>query len=367
LDLRFWILDRMVATPKSEIQNLKSKIRRTEGTIMSYILGVDGGGTKTVALVANWNGHILGQGVAGPSNYHTVGLESAVAAITEAAHLALENAKLKSPKLDVASLGLAGTGRPGDATLMEVTLQSAHIAAEVFVTHDAAVALAGATACEPGVIVNAGTGAIAYGMNSKGETKRVDGWGHLIGDAGSAYDIARRALVAAFRAYDGRGPETMLTKMLVNYFQTRTMEDIVGLVYTHREKKQHIASAAPVVVEAANKGDAVSLSILRNAGHELGLSAGTVVRGLGMSADEVFPPTVAYVGGVFAGSEPAAFRDAFRQALVAIAPKAKIIEPRFPSAVGALLIALKKKGKLTSETLLAVEASCKKHKFQAHE
>jgi N-acetylglucosamine kinase len=335
---------------------------------MSHILGIDGGGTKTVALVADWSGHILGQGLGGPSNYHTVGVEPAIEAIREAALGAMKDAKLAGARgraslLDVASLGLAGTGRPGDAALMQASLESASIAREVCLTHDAAIALAGAMACEPGVIVIAGTGAISYGVNAKGETKRVDGWGHLIGDAGSAYDIARRALVAAFRAHDGRGPETPLGKMLVAHFQTRSMEDIVGLIYTHRETKQHIASAAPLVSEAAAKGDAVSLSILHRAGQELGLSAVTVIRGLGMMEMSV---DVACAGGMFRGPHPA-FTESFRNALASAAPQAKIITPRFPSAVGALLIALKTKDRLTPKALHAVETSCKKLRLEPHQ
>ena len=335
---------------------------------MSHILGIDGGGTKTVALVADWSGRILGQGLGGPSNYHTVGVEPAIEAIREAVRAAMMDAGLiraghALPLLDVASLGLAGTGRPGDAALMQASLESARIAGEIHMTHDAAIALAGATACEPGVIVVAGTGAISYGINAKGETKRVDGWGHLIGDAGSAYDIARSALAAAFRAHDGRGPETALGEMLVAHFQTRSMEDIIGLVYTHRETKQHVASAAPLVSEAAAKGDGVALSILHRAGQELGLSAVTVLRGLGMME---CPAEVACAGGMFRNPH-AALTDSFQGALAAAAAQAKVITPRFSSAVGALLIALKAKGHLTPKALHTVETSCKDLRLQVHE
>lgn len=329
---------------------------------MAYLLGVDGGGTKTVALLADWRGRILGQGAAGPSNYHIVGVDAAIEAIREAALRAIQNAKVKSSKFDLACLGLAGTGRPGDAALMQASLESAHIATEVHVTHDAAIALAGATAGEPGVIVIAGTGAIAYGINAQGETKRVDGWGHLIGDAGSAYDIARQALVAAFRAYDGRGPETILGNMLVSHFECRGMEDIVGLIYTHREKKQHIASAAPIVSLAAKKGDEVALSILRHAGQELGLSAATVLKGLRMGDEVVI---VSPAGGVFADPNPV-LMDAFRQTILATAPRAKIAPPRFPSSVGAVLLGLKLKEKLTPQALKAVNTTCKRLRLQKH-
>ncbi len=330
---------------------------------MAYILGVDGGGTKTVALVADTQGRILGQGLGGPSNYHTVGAENAIGAIREAAQRAVEHARLKSPQIHVAVLGLAGAGRPGDAMFMQVSLELARLAADIYVTHDADIALAGAMACGPGVVVIAGTGAIAFGMSAAGKIQRVDGWGHIIGDAGSAYDIARRALIAAFRAHDGRGPSTMLTNLLVKYFQTRSMEDIVGVIYTHREKKQHIASAAPLVFEAADKGDSVSLGILRRAGQELGLSAWTVIRGLGM-ADE--PVNVACVGGIFRTPHPA-LQEAFRYTVTAAAPKATIAPPRFPSAVGAVLLSLKRMGKLMPRTLRAVATSSAKLRPQEHE
>ena len=162
--------------------------------------------------------------------------------------------------------------------------------------HDAVAAYYAITLGEPGVAVIAGTGAIALGMNRRGERARSSGWGWLIGDEGSAGWIALRALNAASRAYDGRGPWTSLVNRLASYFGVSNLLNILDKVYSEPPEIDKIAELARLVSEEAERGDEVSVSILREAGRELALDAVSVAERLGMVSDSI---VVGGVGSVF--------------------------------------------------------------------
>ena len=162
--------------------------------------------------------------------------------------------------------------------------------------HDAVAAYYAITLGEPGVAVIAGTGAIALGMNRRGERARSSGWGWLIGDEGSAGWIALRALNAASRAYDGRGPWTSLVNRLASYFGVSNLLNILDKVYSEPPEIDKIAELARLVSEEAERGDEVSVSILREAGRELALDAISVTERLGMVSDSI---VVGGVGSVF--------------------------------------------------------------------
>jgi len=162
--------------------------------------------------------------------------------------------------------------------------------------HDAVAAYYAITLGEPGVAVIAGTGAIALGMNRRGERARSSGWGWLIGDEGSAGWIALRALNAASRAYDGRGPWTSLVNRLASYFGVSNLLNILDKVYSESPEIDKIAELARLVSEEAERGDEVSVSILREAGRELALDAVSVAERLGMVSDSI---VVGGVGSVF--------------------------------------------------------------------
>jgi len=161
--------------------------------------------------------------------------------------------------------------------------------------HDAVAAYYAITLGEPGVAVIAGTGAIALGMNRRGERARSSGWGWLIGDEGSAGWIALRALNAASRAYDGKGSWTSLVNRLASYFGVSNLLNILDKVYSE-PPRLIIAELARPVSEEAERGDEVSVSILREAGRELALDAVSVAERLGMVSDSI---VVGGVGSVF--------------------------------------------------------------------
>ncbi len=301
----------------------------------SFVLGVDGGGTKTTAILLDGSGVVVGRGQAGPSNRYAVGEKSAEAELRRAIELVLESAGVAAADVRTICLGMAGVDRPGDSAAISSMVQPVLPAAEVLVHNDAIIALAGGVGRLYGVVLIAGTGAIAYGVNAHGQTRRASGWGHLLGDEGSGYDTGLRALRAVLRAHDGRGPATALTAQVLTAWNLSRPEDLVGMVYHPDFPRRRIASLLPLVDEAAGAGDAVARQILADAGGELGQAACAVIRGLGME-QEAFEVVLA--GGAFQTRH--LLRDAVDATVHALAPRAVLVAPRHEPAMGAALLAL---------------------------
>jgi glucosamine kinase len=237
-------------------------------------VGVDGGGSKTLAIVVDARGAERGRGLAGSANYASVGLERAI----EQVRLAVEHAMKaavgpgESLRPRAAWIGLAGLDRPADYEMLSPHLQP--LAEQVHLTNDAELLLA-ALRQAVGVALIAGTGSIALGRDRHGRTARAGGWGHLLGDEGSGYEIGRLALQAAVRAADGRGPQTSLLPRILQRWELRHPEDLIGAVY-HQRNIAQIAQLTTCVFAAARAGDAVARRIVRHAADELALAVQVV-------------------------------------------------------------------------------------------
>lgn len=261
-------------------------------------LGVDGGGSKTLAVIVDAEGAEHGRGLAGGSNYHAVGLDAALAAIRRAVAAAREAERRRSP-LVAAWIGLAGVDRAEDASLLAPHLHA--LAGALRLTNDAELALSGLP-FGVGVALIAGTGAIALGRDAAGRTERTSGWGHLLGDEGSGYDMGLRALRAAARAADGRGQSTSLLDRILGSWGLRTPEDLFTSVYGDPDKAR-FARLANLVIACARDGDEVAGVIVQRATDELALAIRTVAARLTLR-----PPVDLALGGGLLTHE-AAFRE----------------------------------------------------------
>ncbi|HET9221200.1 MAG TPA: BadF/BadG/BcrA/BcrD ATPase family protein, partial [Roseiflexaceae bacterium] len=153
------------------------------------LLGVDGGGSGTRALLADRSGAILGAGAAGPSNHQAIGLEAAAQAIQSAIDMAFRDARVeRSRPVAAICLGLAGAGRPEDRLRFEAWATRQNIARRCAVASDAELVLTAGTPDGWGVALICGTGSIAWGRAPDGRSARAGGWGYLLGDEGSGYD-----------------------------------------------------------------------------------------------------------------------------------------------------------------------------------
>jgi len=248
----------------------------------SYAVGVDGGGSKTLAVVVDAQGNERGRGIAGSANYAAVGIEQAVRQIRSAVGEAVRTANCSLP-LSAAWLGLAGIDRPGDNEILLPHLRS--IAELILLTNDAELVLS-ALDDTVGIALIAGTGSIALGRDAHGTVTRTGGWGYIMGDEGSGYTIGRRCLQAVSRAVDGRGRRTALVGLLLKHWNLTDAGDIIGQVYPDRGKAV-IANLSALVFSAARAGDEIASEIVQNAANELALAAVTVRNALDLPGEEV--------------------------------------------------------------------------------
>ena len=307
-----------------------------------HVLGVDGGGSATRSVIISTEGEVLATAEAGPSNPITIGAERALANILEAVDEA--SARCGVHEFLASRLGVAGTDR---SKLRQELLDGMRSTfGDKAIVSDAASALAGGTGCRPGVVVIAGTGSIAYGENRLGETARAGGWGWRLGDEGSGYTIGLKAIMAALRAQDGRGPETVLKQKIVSHLGLGSMEDIVDWVYEPGREPRDIAYLVPLVREAEAEGDEAAALVMAEAGAKLGFVANAVIRRLGMSGE--FP--VSLNGGVF--KQPSGYIIAFEEVVRREASECVLIKPRMPPLLGSGLLALRALGVTIDEALL---------------
>ena len=296
-------------------------------------LGVDGGATKTHAVVLDKNFKTLGEGSAGPSNPLRVGVSDAASAVREAIDRACAVARVRRTDIAAAEIGLAGVKRLDLRERMREALEALGIKSFEVVT-DADIALYGATDGKAGLVIIAGTGSICCGTNARGRNACAGGWGPVAGDEGSGSWIARRGLQAAARATDGRGPKTPLVEAACVYFNVGAPTDLSTAIYAPSVTHDRIAGFGRFVIEAAKKRDGVAREIVVEAGRELGLAAVAVIRKLKLERESF---QVGYVGGVFKAGE--LILEAVREEVARVAPRAKLSAPPHTPAEAAARMA----------------------------
>ena len=317
---------------------------RTEDTARLYV-GIDGGGTKTLCLVADASGGILGYGLGGAANTNFTTVDQARQSLYDAIAGAWQAAGPPAHAPQAAVLtGPVPSALAEEIARQEMGAASLEHASEGLSAWYAALAF---TRSEYGVTIGAGTGAVAQGFNRKGEQATASAWGGLFGDEGGAYWIAIEGMRAVARAEDGRDPPTALRQGLAEMFQFSNLWDFVHIVYQKPLHRREIAAFSPVVSRVAAQGDAKAQEILRRAGRELAEAAIAVIRRLGMGEDEF--PLVPF-GSVFKAGPW--LQEPFQQEIKRAAPRATITFPRYEPVVGTLLIAMQRGGSTLDETLL---------------
>lgn len=239
------------------------------------VCAVDGGGSKTLAVVLGPDGAELGRSATGPSNYLAGEADRVVANVTSAVEQAVKAAGAALP-VDRLWVGLAGIDRTGAREAIANRL--AVLTNDLRLTNDARL-LFGAFPNETGIVLIAGTGSIALGRDRHGETARAGGWGYLIGDEGSGYDLGRQGIQAASRAVDGRGLQTSLVSALLAHWGLDEPYQIIERVYRERDKAT-IAECARLVFAAAEAYDPVAVRLVQDGAAELAMAAGAVEKAL---------------------------------------------------------------------------------------
>jgi N-acetylglucosamine kinase-like BadF-type ATPase len=313
-----------------------------------YLIGIDGGGTKTLALLADSNGNILARGVGGPSNYNAVGFESACASIEAAISQVLPSvSNIRFSALSVVDsvssvansvsalcLGLAGAGRPEDRDKFHAWAVERFPQTKVQVVSDAEILLAAGAPTGAALALICGTGSIVYGRTANGELLRAGGWGYLFGDEGSGFALGAAALRAVMRAYDGRGATTLLADLILEWRNLDNPQGLVKSIYGAESPRTEIASLSGLVEQAASQADPIALAILDEAALELAHTLQTVYRKLGNS-----PVPLALTGGVILHNVH--FAAKFHQACQNLGLEFSAIQEVPEPAVGAVRLAQK--------------------------
>jgi N-acetylglucosamine kinase-like BadF-type ATPase len=313
---------------------------------MSYVLGIDGGGSKTVCVLMDDLRQVLGRAEARPSNYQSIGIKATLQSIQSAIHNAVDAAMITNyVNIDAICLGLAGVGRTADIEVVKglvKELQNNKLPINwelqpenIIICNDALIALVGGIGQPVGIVVAAGTGSIVFGRNHQGDTKRVGGWGYILGDEGSAYKIAIAGMNAALKSYDGREISTSLLEGFKQHLELKSIEDLIEVIYRRGWGIKQIAALAPIVDSAAASGDIVANIIIDDAVEELVKATSTVIDTI-FNADSVLE--VVTTGSVWCAK--CNIHERFAASLVKNFPNINVISPRYEPAYGAGLLAL---------------------------
>lgn len=299
------------------------------------VMGIDGGGSKTLALLADEDGQVIGRGLAGPSNYQVEGIRAARTALQAALCQAFAAANVPVRRLAALCLGMAGVSRPADRQWLDDWLGEEQAADQVEIVTDGALLLWAGTPQGWGVGVVSGTGSIAMGSTPDGKWARSGGWGPQLGDEGSAYAMGLAALHAVTQAADERGPATLLTAAVLEAWKLPEPASLVGYVYQQGESHRRIAGLGPVISQAAAQGDGAALEIQNRAALDLASMAVAVVRQLGLTGGV----PCALGGGVLVYNQAMVrgLIEAARRDNLNLEPVEKVSEP----AQGALRLALR--------------------------
>lgn len=303
---------------------------------MRTFIGVDGGGSKTAAVVVDHEARVLGEARGGPSNHLRVGTETAGNNLRGVIKDALKAADVPLSSVAFAYCGIAGSDHPAYRGGMVEALLPLFPKSNFTIDSDTRTALTGAIGFGSGIVVISGTGSVAFGRNRHGVEARAGGWGPTLGDEGSGYSIGRRGLAAIVRAFDGRGPKTEMTDLLCNHYAKCKPDELPYFVYAPTTRADDIALYNRMVIEAAEKGDAVASSIFESEGYELGKTVVAVARKLEM-LEEAFP--VSWIGGAFQAGDY--LLRPMAEVIKAAVPMAFLQEPAEPPVVGAARLAIR--------------------------
>jgi len=301
---------------------------------------VEGGKTKTLSMLVDDEGNLLGYSIGGSSGWTTVGFDKAFSNLSSSIMSAIRKAGLTTRDIDVAILGLPDMDTENAKMYFAGRFKEWGVfRVEPLIIPDFVTAYYAVTLGDPGVAVIAGTGSIAYGRNSRRVDARAGGWGWFGDDEGSAIWIAMRAIDASGRFFDGRGPYTLIAQKILDFFKVKDPLQLIDVVYSLiKEDIGELGKLAVLVDEAAEEGDQLATEILRSGGIELALMAKAVYEKLRVNNEEFI---VVGVGSVFSSRT---LKESFMDNVRNYIPSARLVEPlvRYMPVKGLVAILVEK-------------------------
>jgi glucosamine kinase len=299
-----------------------------------FVMGVDGGATKTLAAVLDLHEHTLHIGHGASSNPDAVGAHVATKSLLKATDEAIGRAGIGREQLDAAVLAIAGTDTDAVASNVRDSRPSTWV-----VVNDVVGAWATATGARPGVGAISGTGSNVFGVGSDGRAWRAGGWGHVLGDEGSGYWLAVQSIKATLADRERSGPETALSSAAIDFFGVRSVEALAALVYAKPLAKGEIAAFAIETARVAHAGDAVARGLYERAAIEIGRQVAAVIEQTSLVHE--FP--VGLIGSAFKAG--ALFVEPLTAAIHLVAPRARVAVVEMAPVGGCLLLAARVAGR----------------------
>lgn len=320
----------------------------------SYFAGIDGGATQTRIVIVDSTGAVLAWSTVGPTHCTVVSSETLACRLHQGLHDACGKANIAIAQLTAVGAGLAGAADQSTCLQIRQLLVDAGVAdsAIIEVDHDLCIALMGGLADAPGVVLIAGTGSSCYGRGADGAGWRAGGWGHWVDDVGSGFWLVIQAVRAMIEQHDGRGPATTLTPHILQTMKLASPREVVRRLHGDAAHglapmtKAQVAALAPIIFEQAQQGDESANQIIEHGAQELARLVRAVMTRLDW-LDAPCPVTAA--GGV--AVQPL-MDQAIGAQLKQTAPLAQWVEPRFPPAIGAVLLAAQSAGITFDQTRL---------------
>ncbi len=298
-----------------------------------YLIGIDGGGTKTHGVISTLEGEVLSEAFKGSANFQMLGVEMVAKLLVGLIYELINSANCKISDVELVVIGITGAGREKDKEriytgIIDYAKVENLPLPELIIETDARIALEGAFMGEPGVILIAGTGSVMFAKDVNGQIHRVGGWGRFLGDEGSAFVIGREALRAVAKYVDGRGRETILKRLIFEEFNLADLMQIVSEIYLG---KFDIAKVAPIVMKAAELGDEVAIKILDDACVELLAHIEAVLKKVEFG-EKV---NLALIGGVLQSDNYVSRK--LRNMIAQGFPKINLVNPASSPAYGAVI------------------------------
>lgn len=270
---------------------------------MSYILGVDGGGTKTVIRITDFKGLTVSEYITGAGNYKSVGIKSAEINISNGILSAIKQINAESENIFFSSscFGLSGLDSEQDGEIFKKMIFNNEIKKyidpkKIIICNDSRIGLAAGSDSKNAVMIICGTGSNCFGINEEGQEAKANGWDYILGDEGSAYELGIKALRSVMRAFDGRGRKTLLSETILRDLNLNNITDLIGWCYNMPFSSERFAALTKTVCKTAELGDKVSIKLLSEEVKEALASISIVAKKLKLTDREF---DIVYVGSVF--------------------------------------------------------------------
>jgi len=320
---------------------------------MTYVMGVDGGGSKTHAVITDAKGHVLGVGRSSGCNHQTLGIDSAMRNLKAAVEETLSAARLSCEDLDFVHYALAGADREADFRLLREAIERELPSIRRWeITSDAMAGLRSGTTDNTGVVLINGSGTNAVGRSKDGRIVQVGGFGYLYGDYAGGEQIAIETFRYAVRSWEQREIPSILTRKVPEFLGYSSMEQMVG-DYLDRQVASVPGELTIVLHAAAEEGDELSIRLLKLVGRELGLAASSVIKRMGSFAiDHAIPIVLA--GSIFQKGRSSWLLSELKQTVQSEHPDTEFVIPEMEPVYGAVLLAMDGAGIATGGNMLDI-------------